>query len=288
MFVLIVAHHLQACDALRPALIAEGHAVSTAITDATGIALIHAHNIDLAIVELSLPDMRGFEVLRELCRVHGRASAYALTGDSSVGAAIAAMKLGATDCIGTTVDGEALLLHIRSQLKSTSIANETFPPAVPLSEADTPPARRWAALVLSAVSSADDLKTRVDLARAACLSVSTLENRCRSARVKTKATLDLARVLCALVKAKRLRCEPEAFIDADPRTLRRLVALAGGAISHVTSVEEFLRSQRFVTESLPLDALRDALRPDYARAPGMLGPPHDQPAARRPRWSGGR
>jgi DNA-binding response OmpR family regulator len=261
MLILLVAQRAQSYESLCTSLKAEGHNVTVAVTGAEAIDLIHQNCVDLGIVELSLPDIAGLSVLRELRRVHSRASAYAVSTDASIDTVVAAMKLGMTNCIGTPIDCEALLSLIRTQsgVASITAALTSHASALPV-DAHTPAARRWAALVHAAMSSVQDPKTRIDLARAAGVSVSTLENRCRAAGVGTKATLDLVRLLWALVKAKRQHWAPESFIDADPRTVRRLMAAAGGKLSDETSVESFLSTQRFVREGLVLDALVSMLR----------------------------
>jgi hypothetical protein len=129
----------------------------------------------------------------------------------------------------------------------------------------TPGARRWADLVMCAVAAASDPRTLDDWRREANLSRATLHNRCRRAGVLAKPSLDFARLLRAAVHASRFDCPAAALLDADPRTVSRLLADAGVTTTSplttasLPSAASFVDSQRLITNLEALSAIKLAI-----------------------------
>ena len=88
-------------DTLRPLLAREltlaGHTVITAATAADGLAAARSEDPDVILLDLSLPDLPGVEVLRRLRQERPAAPVIVLTAHGTVDVAIGAMKLGAYD-----------------------------------------------------------------------------------------------------------------------------------------------------------------------------------------------
>jgi len=79
--ILIIEDHEDAREALRALLELEGHRVDAAATGPHGVALARENPPDIALVDIGLPEVDGYEVARRL-RALGTACPYlvALTG----------------------------------------------------------------------------------------------------------------------------------------------------------------------------------------------------------------
>jgi hypothetical protein len=132
--------------------------------------------------------------------------------------------------------------------------------------ADTRPTRsvaaRWAAHVLEACASDEDLKTIGEWARFVGVSYSSLCEMCRLLQIPPKDARDFARLLRATVRAAGGdgRLESSLYVS-DSRTLKRLLDLAGyTAGTMAVAAGEFIERQRFVPlDNAGLNAVRRAL-----------------------------
>jgi|HubBroStandDraft_3_1064219.scaffolds.fasta_scaffold05058_3 DNA-binding NtrC family response regulator len=82
---------------LERALGEEGYEVAAASRGAAALRLLGERPFDLVLTDLKLPDLSGLEVLAASREAQPRVPVVVLTGYGSVGAAVAAMKLGAYD-----------------------------------------------------------------------------------------------------------------------------------------------------------------------------------------------
>jgi DNA-binding NtrC family response regulator len=84
---------------LERALGEEGYEVAAASHGAAALRLLAEREFDLVLTDLKLPDLSGLEVLAASREAQPRVPVVVLTGYGSVGAAVAAMKLGAYDFV---------------------------------------------------------------------------------------------------------------------------------------------------------------------------------------------
>ncbi len=77
----------------------EGFALRAAATIREARALLAAHSPDLVLLDLSLPDGSGQDLLREIRAQHARAKVIVLTGHGTIQTAVEAMKAGAWDFV---------------------------------------------------------------------------------------------------------------------------------------------------------------------------------------------
>ncbi len=77
--ILLVEDHLDTLRTMARLVSAMGHTVDTASTMETGIAQALAHDYDLILSDIGLPDGDGFALLKQV-RVQKRTPAIALTG----------------------------------------------------------------------------------------------------------------------------------------------------------------------------------------------------------------
>lgn len=121
-------------------------------------------------------------------------------------------------------------------------------------------AELWANTVLRAISAPHDVRTLADWAEVANLSVSTLRTRCYLCGVQPRSGLAFVRVLRAVLQARQIGCTAGDLLDVrDPRTLKTLVARAGGGVLANLSVEQYLTSQRFLNNGRALSKVMELL-----------------------------
>ena len=78
--ILIIEDHDDAREALRALLELEGHEVEAAASGPRGVELASARRPDIALVDIGLPEVDGYEVARRLRALTGRPYLIALTG----------------------------------------------------------------------------------------------------------------------------------------------------------------------------------------------------------------
>lgn len=112
---------------------------------------------------------------------------------------------------------------------------------------------RWARLVVELVDAHTDPRTFEHWAGHVHLSVGTLREVCRAARVRGKRSLDLARLLRAVVWLHGRTWIPEAVLScSDARTLRTLFLRTGcGDGSQPLRAEDFLARQTILDPQGP-------------------------------------
>jgi CheY-like chemotaxis protein len=77
--VLLVEDHVDTVNVLRRLLTASGHAVMTAQTAVEALALAKEHIFDLIVSDLGLPDMTGYEMMKEM-KQRSEAPGIAISG----------------------------------------------------------------------------------------------------------------------------------------------------------------------------------------------------------------
>jgi diguanylate cyclase (GGDEF)-like protein/PAS domain S-box-containing protein len=97
------------CDVLR----VKGYDVVAAKNGAEGIAEAQRGFVNLALVDLMMPDMSGIEVMERIKAASALTEAIILTGNASLGTAIEATNKGAFSYLLKPYQMEDLLLHVR-------------------------------------------------------------------------------------------------------------------------------------------------------------------------------
>lgn len=101
-------------------LTAKGYSVSTAVNGATALQLMAKTLFDIALVDYSLPDINGIEIIRK-AREMGRCPVpIMITGISSLEVALDGMRLGVHDYMVKIINVEELFLSIEAILKERS------------------------------------------------------------------------------------------------------------------------------------------------------------------------
>ena len=99
-------------NALAGGLEAEGHKVRVSANGREALDKVQRGSPDLAIVDLGLPDMSGFEVLQQLQDIASAVPVVIVTASNDVTDAVQAMKQGAVDYLQKPIDLDALRLAV--------------------------------------------------------------------------------------------------------------------------------------------------------------------------------
>ena len=97
MRILVVEDDALLADGLSATLTRAGHAVQQARTGRHADLLLRAEEFDLVVLDVGLPDIDGFEVLRRMRLRHSAASVLVLTARDAVEDRVHGLDLGADD-----------------------------------------------------------------------------------------------------------------------------------------------------------------------------------------------
>jgi two-component system, NtrC family, response regulator AtoC len=139
--ILVVEDDSDTRTALAEVLASAGYRVRTASTGAEGLAALQTPpEVDAVLLDLVMPDMDGFELLRRHREAEGRAAVVVLSGLSEAESVVKAMKFGAADYLPKPFDPQELDLVLRRALESRAPALDraaaTPPPRTAADAAD--------------------------------------------------------------------------------------------------------------------------------------------------------
>src|SRR5512139_1440648 len=97
--ILVVDDDAATREALASGLKKLGHEIHSAGTGATALDEVRRHEVDLAIIDLKLPDMEGTELFGALRILRPEAIAIMISGHATVDEAVSALKRGIYDFI---------------------------------------------------------------------------------------------------------------------------------------------------------------------------------------------
>ena len=100
----------------------QGMIVSTAASMAAALTAVQAKRLDVALLDVNLPDGDGIDLLRNIRRIQPELEALMLTAHSSVESAIEAMKQGAYDYLTKPFPLPELELHIQKAYEKSRLA----------------------------------------------------------------------------------------------------------------------------------------------------------------------
>jgi DNA-binding response OmpR family regulator len=110
---------------LERGLISNGFTVEIAERGDEALELARSDRFDLVILDLGLPGMDGFDVLREFRRVNGRVPVVILTARENVRDTVAGLEGGADDYITKPFRFQELLARVRLRLRGERSAEPT-------------------------------------------------------------------------------------------------------------------------------------------------------------------
>ena len=111
-------------EILESLLTSEGYRVKLAATGEDGIAVASREPIELAILDVMLPDQSGIDVLDELKRIDSELVAIMITAFASVETAIEAMKRGAFDYVTKPFKNDEVRVVVANGMKQRRLVDE--------------------------------------------------------------------------------------------------------------------------------------------------------------------
>jgi two-component system response regulator PilR (NtrC family) len=111
-------------EILEELLLKEGYAVRLAKDGAEGVEAARREPVDLAIVDVMLPELSGVEVLEELKKIDPEMVVVMITAFASVETAITAMKRGAFDYVTKPFKNDEVLLIVANGVNQRRLLSE--------------------------------------------------------------------------------------------------------------------------------------------------------------------
>lgn len=106
--VLVIDDESATLTMFRLFLTAYGYDVLLAENGKSGLELVRRHRPDIVFTDLKMPEMDGFEVLKEIKRICGRTEVIVITGHGDMDLVVQALNLDATDFINKPIKRSAL------------------------------------------------------------------------------------------------------------------------------------------------------------------------------------
>src|ERR1700688_3005007 len=122
--ILVVDDESEIREGLELLLKTEGYGVSSAETGESGLAKLEEHPFDLLLLDVSLPDRNGLELLREIRKRDPQLSVVLITAYGSIEMARAAFKGGALDYITKPWSNDELLAQVAQAVESRHLRDE--------------------------------------------------------------------------------------------------------------------------------------------------------------------
>ena len=116
--ILVVDDESEIREGLEVLLKSEGYGVSSAETGESGLAKLEQHPFDLLLLDVSLPDRNGLDILKEIHRRDPQLSIVLITAYGSIEMARAAFKNGAMDYITKPWSNDELLAQVAQAVES--------------------------------------------------------------------------------------------------------------------------------------------------------------------------
>jgi two-component system, OmpR family, copper resistance phosphate regulon response regulator CusR len=123
--ILIVEDESRISLFLQRGLRADGYSTSVARTGEEALTLARTGDFDLMVLDLGLPDMDGFEVLRRLRSRDRAVPVIVLTARDAVPDRVSGLEAGADDYVTKPFSFEELLARIRVRLRNDSGPEKT-------------------------------------------------------------------------------------------------------------------------------------------------------------------
>ena len=103
------------CDSLQEYLESEGYKVDTAYRGSDVFDLTFDNSYDLYILDVNVPDVNGFDVLRELREADDNTPAMYITALTDINSISKGFSVGADDYVKKPFDPEELIIRIKSK-----------------------------------------------------------------------------------------------------------------------------------------------------------------------------
>jgi len=123
--ILLMEDEHSIANGLKMVLTEEGYAVDLAMTGQSALDSFFNNGFDLLVADLRLPDIDGFEVIKQVKAKRPETEVVVITGYSSVYSAVDAMKLGVYDYLPKPFTEDEIKRAVSGALENKKKAMET-------------------------------------------------------------------------------------------------------------------------------------------------------------------
>jgi len=122
--ILIIDDEVEICKSIQMILEYKDYSVSYSTDSSSGISKLKTNAFDAALLDIKMPGLNGFEILKELQSNNIKTNIIMISAFSSLENAITATKLGAFDFLEKPIDRDKLLISVRNAVKQTKLQIE--------------------------------------------------------------------------------------------------------------------------------------------------------------------
>ncbi|MGE5499692.1 MAG: sigma-54-dependent transcriptional regulator [Syntrophothermus sp.] len=122
--IFVIDDEREICESIKMILEYEDYEVNFSTSSIQGVEAVEAGSFDVLLLDIQMPDMNGFEILKRLKDAGRDISVIIISAFSSLENAVKATKLGAFDFIEKPIDREKLLLSVRNALNQSRLLKE--------------------------------------------------------------------------------------------------------------------------------------------------------------------
>ncbi len=126
MRILVIEDKKNYLELIRDILDSEDMKSDGVLTGKEGLRRIRRQRYSMIISDLFLPDMDGFEIIKEVKKIYPELPVIMITAFSSIERAVQAIKLGAYDFIPKPFEPEHLILKIRKIMEEIKLKTENM------------------------------------------------------------------------------------------------------------------------------------------------------------------
>ena len=124
--ILIIDDEKEICESIKMILEYEGYSVDYSTSALKGLNLIEEKQISCLLLDIQMPEMNGFEVLKKVKDTTPSLSVIIISAHGSVENAIKATRLGAFDFIEKPIDRDKLLISVRNAVEQVKLLTENI------------------------------------------------------------------------------------------------------------------------------------------------------------------
>jgi two-component system nitrogen regulation response regulator NtrX len=122
--IIVIDDEKEICESIKFILEYEGYNVDATTSASEGINKISSNNFSGLLLDIQMPEMNGFEVLKKVKETNPTLSVIIISAHGSVENAIKATKLGAFDFIEKPIDRDKLLISVRNAVEQSNLITE--------------------------------------------------------------------------------------------------------------------------------------------------------------------
>jgi DNA-binding NtrC family response regulator len=122
--ILIIDDEREICESIKMILEYEGYEVDYTTNPAQGVQLAADNHFAAILLDIQMPGMNGFEVIKKIKEVKPEISIIIISAFGSIENAIKATRLGAFDFIEKPIDREKLLISSRNAVEQSNLLLE--------------------------------------------------------------------------------------------------------------------------------------------------------------------